>query len=594
MDAVLDPAIEEVTFMVASRLGKTTVEENILSYFVDYDPSPIQIIFPTEQLAKRFSKINLAPMIRDNPHLTERFADSKSRSDDNEILYKAFRGGHVVLAGANSPASLSMYSMRLVMFDEVDRFPASAGEEGDPIELGKQRAENYLNRKFIYSSTPTLEEVSRIESLWNESDQRFLEVPCPHCRHYQILVFGPRSKFAHMTAGYLKYEHVGNLVTSVEYVCANCKQGIPERYKESMLLEAKWKITRPEVKHHAGFHANRLYSPWTTWTEIVRKFLLAEKRYEKIKVWVNTTLGETFSMRTNFRFTDEELLKRREVYVKIPLGVIILTIAIDVQDDRLEAVVKGWGLNGESWFIDRYIAWGSPGEESVWNLMENYIFMEREYENGYKSQYGKLGGVYAVGVDTGGHHTKMAYDFVKKYARSRFFGIKGVGGFGKVFVKHSKNKRVKAPLIIVGVDAGKQLIYERLQIQQLRDDQGNPLPTPGYMHMNMKCTKDYFDGLVSERAEIKGEGLNKTIVWTLPDGKTNEPLDCENYNLAAFTLLDIKDMQPMADVLKERMEVFEKNKPVEGSPSAAVPIPTPGSGENSDDHDDSVMVKVDI
>lgn len=589
MDAVLDPAVEEVTFMLASRLGKSTVLENILGYYIDYDPAPMMMVLPDDTLAKRFSKIQLAPMIRHNPHIREKFGDMKQKSEGNEISFKAFRGGHIIMSSAQSPSSLSMYSVRIVLFDEVDRMVSSSGTEGDPIELGKQRAANYLNRKYIYASSPLIEETSKIDTLFGESDQRFLKVPCPHCEYRQILVFGPRSRYSTLTSGFLKFEKQDSQVINASYVCANCKREISEGYKEAMIKEGIWTKTRPEVKRHAGFQLSGLYSSWTTWTEIAQAFVRSERNYNRMKTFVNTKLGETFSMRVNYRFETDKFLSRREGYTKIPRQVVYMNIGVDMQDNRLVGVCWGFGADDESWFIDRYVAMGSPGDETTWDLMAAYIFKTRYYENGYPAEYGKLGGVYAVGVDSRGHYTKNAYEFVAKYSRMRIFAVIGLGGFGKPFVKPGLKKRKKIPAFNIGVDAGKELIYHRLEIQIQKDENGKMLPTPGAMHFNMSCDKDFFDQLTAEVPVIKGEGPNKSIVWENPGNKANEMLDCTNYALAAQALLDIKDIKPLAETLRVRMEVFEKEEakkkekeqgggtPGEGTAPAAPDAPTPSA-----------------
>lgn len=539
--------------MTAARIGKTTILENIDGYCIDYDPSPMLIVFPTDRLAQRWSKINLDPMVRDNPSIQSKVAQAKSRDKNNEILFKMFTGGLIVMGGANAPTSLSMYSMRIVGFEEVDRYPPSAGIEGDPIELGRQRAANFLNRKYIYNSTPTVKGLSRIESLWNESDQRLYFVPCPFCRHYQILVFGVQSQFKHLTTGFLKFDK--DNLSWAHYECSNCKQAIGERHKIKMVREGEWRKMRPEVKHHAGFHINRLYSPWTSWKEIAKEFIKTEKRRERLRVFVNTILGETWIEQQNYEFDFDGLLGRREPYEKIPRGVIILTAGVDVQDNRLECIIEGWGLNEENWFIERRVIRGSPAYPETWKMLDAYLAGEWHHENGYIAHFGEIGGLLAVGIDTGGHHTKEAYEYVKHRVRKRFFGIKGMGGFGKTFIKQSSNKKIRSPLFLVGVDAGKQLIYDRLAIQRSMDNK----PTPGYLHFNMHCDKDFFTQLTSEKPEIRRVRGVPTKMWVLPEGLANEVLDCKVYNLAAYTLLNPK-METLGPILERRMEQFEKNK----------------------------------
>lgn len=553
MDAANEPGVEEITFMTAARMGKTTVLENIMGYFIDHDASPMLFIEPTDKMARNWSKLNLGPMIRDNDCLRNKVAEARTRDSKHEILLKTFPGGHLIIGGANAPTSLSAYSVRLVGFDEVDTFPPSAGLEGDPIDLGKQRAANFFNRLYIYTSTPTVRELSRIELSWKESDQRFYHVPCPHCGEFQILVFGPQSQFSHLAKGFLKFDRAN--LSWVYYQCGNCNKEIGERHKMKMVRHGEWIKQRPAIKHHAGFHINRLYSPWTSWTDIADQFLKAEKRREKLKPVINKVFGETFVENQAYEFDGESLLSRRESYEKVPPGVILLIASVDLQDNRIEAIVKGWGKGDENWLIDHTIIRGSPAYKSTWEMLDAYLFKEFEHENGFRANFGQLGGILAVGVDTGGHHTKEAYEYVKVRMRKRFFGIKGMGGFGKTFIKQSTNRKVKSPLFLVGVDAGKQLIYDRLLIQ--RDPQGRP--TPGCMHFNLKCDKEYFDQLTSEKAEIRRVRGSPTKIWVLPNGMANEMLDCEVYNLAAYTLLN-PNMEKLASMLELRMKAFEENK----------------------------------
>ncbi|MHB1051344.1 MAG: phage terminase large subunit family protein [Bacteroidota bacterium] len=538
MDATNEIGVEEVTYMTSTRSGKTTGLENVVGYFVDYDPSPLLYILPNEGLARRWSKLNLAPMVRDNPTLQEKVADEKSRSGDNEILYKAFYGGHIVIGGANAPASLSMYSMRVVLFDEVDKFPVTAGIEGDPVELGKQRAANFLNRLYIYASTPTIRGLSRIEASWNESDQRHFFVPCPHCNEMQILIFGPRSQFAKLASGFLKYTHQQGEVKSAVYVCGKCKKDIPERHKQWMLRRGEWRKMRPQVKAHAGFHISQLYSPWVTWKEIARDFLKTEKRRDRYKVFVNTRLGETFIENANYQYDESALLDRRETYENIPLGVVLLTVGVDVQDDRLEAVVIGWGIGEESWLIDWAVLPGSPDKAITWKLLDDFLTKNRKYENGFPSVFGKLGGILSVGVDSG-DNTKSVYEYVKRRAKQRFFALKGNRERSAPFVKYSRSKKIRTPLVLVNVHTGKKTIYERLSYELSADTNGEVQSTPGYMHFNMMADKDYFEQLTSEQLRIRTVKGYPVQEWVLPEGKRNEKLDATNYALAALSVLNV-------------------------------------------------------
>jgi len=581
MDAILEPGVEDVTLMLASRLGKTTCIENVIGYFVDYDPAPMLLINETDKKARSFSKISLQPMINDNPHLTDKFAKERTRDSDNEILLKSFRGGHLVLGGANAPTSFSSYNMRIVMFDEIDRYPPSVGDEGDPIDLGRQRAENFLNRKFIYTSTPTVKGVSRIEDLWLESDQRLYYVPCPSCGHMQILLFGGQSQFSRLTNGFLKFTHSGNTIKSVCYICSSCKAEIPEKYKMKMVRAGEWRKQRPEVRQHAGFWANRLYSPWTSWKRMAEEFIKAGKRPEKLRVWINTSAGETFIENINFAFADGSLMARRESYTKIPNAVILLTVGIDVQDDRVEAIVYGYGKREECWFIERGIIMGSIESKTTQKMLDEFIYRDRVYENGFIAKFGKIGGILAVGVDTG-DHSKEVNAYVSERKRQRFIAIKGASRPQKDFVIYSRSKKLRNPLVFVDTFQGKKMIYYRLHIEK---DEDGSFP-PQYMQFNMSCDAEFFEQMVSEQLKIKKVDGHPRQVWSLPSGRRNEVLDCTDYALAGLHVLvpgGSKNIEPFLErlsVTKERMTISmqlaapEKSKSDDNTaPAAATPTP---------------------
>jgi phage terminase large subunit GpA-like protein len=521
MDAFNDPKIEMVTLMTSSQIGKTEIVNNIIGYYIEHDPAPLLLIMPTLEMAMAWSKDRFAPMLRDTPSLKGKVTDAKAKDSGNTILHKIFPGGHITVAGANSPASLASRPVRIVLFDEVDRFPPSAGTEGDPVKLGTKRALTFWNRKIFHNSTPTVQGVSRIEALWEESDQRHFYVPCPRCGHSQILIFSPNSVFGKLTKGFLKFDEKN--LSWVCYECENCHQDIDESKKLKMLMQGKWSALYPERIKHAGFHINELYSPWSSWKGIVESFIEAKKRTETLKVWVNTTLGETWTSEETYTISDEKLAARIEAYENVPMGVLVLTAGIDVQDDRLECLLKGYGLNDESWLIDYKTFYGSPARQEVWNELDQFLHQEWQHENGLPFRLD------SACIDSAGHFTQNVYSFVKQQRSRRIHAIVGRSGTGRPLVgKPTKNNRQRIPLFIVGVDTAKELIYARLQIDEVGQ---------GYMHFNRKCDEAYFKQLTAEKQVTTFSKGFPTKVWIKVRAR-NEALDCEVYALAAFTLLN--------------------------------------------------------
>jgi phage terminase large subunit GpA-like protein len=528
MDALNDPDVEFVTLMTSSQVGKTEIVNNIIGYYIEHDPSPMLLIMPTLEMGMAWSKDRFAPMLRDTPSLRGRVTDARAKESGNTILHKTFQGGHITIAGANSPASLASRPVRIVLFDEADRFPPSAGTEGDPVKLGTKRTLTFWNRKVIHTSTPTVRGVSRIEALWDESDQRYYLVPCPQCGVFQRLIWAQ-----------IKWEK--DKLDTVHYECQYCQAKLNEFYKMRMIEEGHWEATCPERIKHAGFAINELYSPWSTWRNVVEAFLEAKKRPETLKVWINTTLGETWEDEESYSISNERLATRVEDYEIVPKGVYLLTAGIDVQDDRLEVVVKGWGVEDESWYVDHTTIPGSPAQKDTWKMLDNYLTRTWEHEEGVPLR------IASACIDSAGHFTQNVYEYAKVRHHRRIYAIKGMAGTGRPLVgKPSTSNRLRVLLFMVGVDTAKELIFARLGIEE---------PGPGYMHFGNKCDEEYFQQLTAEKQVTKFSKGFPAKVWVKHRAR-NEALDCEVYALAAFTILRVN----MGSVRKHYQEKVAMRK----------------------------------
>lgn len=556
MDAASDPAVETITIMSAARIGKTEgIIQNVLGYHIHQDPSSSLTILPTFLLAKDWSKINVAPMVRDTPVLRKLVSDPRSKDGSNEILYKTFPGGYAIFAGANSPTSLSLLTVRLVNFDEIDQYPPSAGTEGDPLALGRVRASTYWNRKYIQTSTPTIKELSRIEAEFQRSSQQFFRVPCPFCKHRQILIFGPSSQFTKLAKGFLQFDKAN--LSWIHYQCENCKKPIDEKYKMQMLRGGRWEPEMPMIRDHAGFHLSALYSPFCTWAEIIKQWLDATQRqaHDELKVWVNKKLGETWEETKSIRIDEVGLAERREAYISAPAGVLVFTAGVDVQTDRLEVVVKGWGVNEESWFIQRRILYGSPELKDVWKLLEDFLDTPLELAGGL---YRKIAGVC---IDSS-YCTEKVYDFCRRHRGRRVFATKGRAGWKLDIVGKVKRHDRGANFFIIGADVAKDKVYDRLAIEK---------PGPCYMHFNGDCDEDYFSQLSSEKLTIKKKNGYPIKVWQLISGRRNEMLDCEVLNLAAFMVIK----PPMERLAKLMAEKIKQDSGQQSKQQSDTPAPAP-------------------
>lgn len=513
MDAINLPSVHTIVFMASAQVGKTEIINNMLGFFIDKDPCPMLLIQPTLEMAETWSKDRLVPMVRDTPCLSDRIK-IKGRDGGNTILHKNFPGGHITMAGANSPASLASRPVRLVCFDEVDRFPSSAGVEGDPINLGMKRATTFWNRKIIMVSTPTIKGKSRIESAYEDSDKRVYKVPCPHCDEMDEI------KFAN-----LRRPHEDAQPDEWEYICPHCGAEIEERYKISMLRKGQW-VARNPFRGVAGFYINEMYSPWVSWREIIANFLEAKKLPDTLKTFINTSLAETWNEDNEGESLEaDDIHARCEVYnAQVPAPVLLLTAAVDVQDDRLEVEILGWGEDRETWSIDHHVLWGDPSSSDVWNALTDIL--TAEYEHEYKI---KIKITISV-IDCGGHFADAVYEYTKKKQQQgmRVYAVRGASTRGRpIFDKMSRNNSYKVKVFYVGTDTAKELIYSYLKISR----------GAGCMHHPQHYDEVYFQQLTAEKKVQSFDKGRSVIKWVCKKGQRNEALDLKVYNFAAYHII---------------------------------------------------------
>ena len=521
MDAYSDPRIHTIVCMKSAQVGWTEIINNVVGYVIDQNPGPMLLIQPTLEMAQTWSKDRLAPMLRDTKRLQNKVKDPRSRDSGNTMLHKTFPGGHITMAGANSPASLASRPIRDVLCDEVDRYPPSAGSEGDPINLAKKRTTTFYNRKILIGSTPTIKGHSRIEMAFEDSDQRRYYVPCPECDEMQTLKWSN-----------IQWDE-GQPHTA-RYVCDCCGVLIAEKHKHKMLAGGEWIAANNDFPGVAGFHINELYSPWRKWSEVVTDFLAAKKSPETLKTWVNTSLGESWEEEGE-SVEPDALYNRREYYsAPVPDGGLLLTAGIDTQDDRIELLVEAWGEGEERWPIDKKVLYGDPSKQGIWDQLDAHLGVEYEHASGVKMR------IAAACIDSGGHFTQQVYKFVKNKFGRRIYAIKGKSTPGSPLVgKSSKSNMAAIPLFPVGVDTAKELIYARLRIQE---------PGAGYHHFPIAewCNQEFFDQLTAEKKITKYRRGFPFQEW-IKTRPRNEMLDCSVYSLAALIILN-----PAWKALKER------------------------------------------
>lgn len=524
-----DPA-QRIVFMKAAQVGATEAGNNWIGFAIHQAPGPMLAVQPTVELAKRNSRQRIDPLIDESPELRERVKPARSRDAGNTMLSKEFAGGILIMTGANSAVGLRSTPARYIFLDEVDAYPASADDEGDPVTLAEARSLTFAHRRKVFLvSTPTIRGMSRIERDYEASDQRRFFVPCPHCGAMQWLKFER-----------LRWQK-GQPETA-EYHCEGCEQPIAEHHKTAMLEAGEWWATATAADPNTvGYHLSALYSPigWLSWERIVRAWDAAQGSDEAIKAFRNTILGETW-VETGEAPDWQRLQGQKEEWTPgtVPAGGLFLTAGADVQKDRIEVDVWAWGRGLQSWLIDHVVIDGGPGDPACWQKLSELLGRTWAHPSGQQLAIAKLA------IDTG-YETSAVYAWARQVGFGQVAPVKGLEGFnrsspvtGPTFVDATiggKRLRRGARLWSVATSTFKAETYRFLRQDRPTHEEitaGASFPA-GAVHLPSWADSEWLKQLTAEQlVTVKNKRGFAKLEWQKLRER-NEALDCRVYARAA-------------------------------------------------------------
>ena len=506
----------DVVFMKGSQIGGTEVLINTALYYIKHCPSPIGQFQTTEQTAKRFLKQ------RENPAFTAMGMDDLFYGD--EMYIKEFPGGILTTGWSNSPSNFRSAPFCISLCDEISEWPKDCGGQGDPCELARRRTTNFPRRKLFWNSTPGIEGECRITEMFEHGDQRHYQVPCPHC--------GVLHKWEWANIVWDCDAEGRNLPYTVRMKCPHCGEEYGEYHKTELMALGQWVAENPDGEY-PSFGINALYSPlgWYSWEDAVKDFLKAKGDVNKMKSFTNNVLGQAWSLEDGKVVDPNGLMSRCEAYeAEIPDGVVVLTAGVDVQDDRLEVEVVGWGRGLENWGITKKILVGNPSEQIVWDALDSVLFAS------YENSLGESLYVAATLVDSGGHHTDDVYRYTAKRERRNVFACVGKAGLARPLVtrpqKTKKSLVYNASIVNVGVDIAKDQFYDWIMIER---------PGPGCCRFPARPEEynhGHFAQLTAEKRYKKW--VRGVLVWAYKKIRArNEALDIRNYARGALNITGI-------------------------------------------------------
>jgi phage terminase large subunit GpA-like protein len=526
--------------------GKSVIGQAFLVYTIVYSPAAFLWVTDTDMKAQKFSKQRLDLMVRDSPELRSRVAQSKGRrGKDDTIHVKTFPGGIVTVAGAQSISGLVSDTFRRVVADELDIHAHDVSGAGSTWEqiLGRLSSWGSMAKALAVSS-PSIEGESPIDDLYHLGDQRVYEVPCPHC-----------GKFHAMEPCDSTYQN-WNLVwtkngdySDVKYICPFCGVAWEETDKDWFLPRGEWVATRPDLggNEYTSYYWNFLILPfggysWASFARQYDKALELAKRgdYTRHKGVVNTRMARTY--RDLAESIDPHVLRRRVEAVdlnNLPSRVRVVTMAADVQMDRIEVMWVGWGPGFEAWILKHQVLYGDPGSRAVWRQLDQLrTGITFQAEDGRKLRA-------AVCLVDSGNIPEQVYAYTTPRYNSGVFAIKGLDGrprdavWDKTIRREGGSKRKARSntpnrWFSVRTVPAKDWISVSFGVAN---------HGPRYIHISadiLTTVTNFLDQLVSERREVKVVAGRKKVAWrTITDHARNEALDCLGYNLAAVYALQL-------------------------------------------------------
>lgn len=566
MDAISDPGTQEVTLIAPSQSGKSEVAINALGYFAEQEPSPQLLVQPTVEMGERFSKERISTLIQETPALQCVFPSPKSRSASNTTTSKAYPGGQLDIVGANAPAGLAMSPKRVVILDERDRHPRSAGSEGDVKAIARARTRRFRHRrKIVEVSSPTDAEASLIYPSFLEGTQEYQQWLCQGCGVAHI----PRFE-------QLQFERDAEsrqvVADSVRMACPTCQHEHPRPVERAVKQASVFSAPQPaRVPHKRTFWVHGLLAAFHSWAEIAQEFVTANEqadpsmRADMLRAFFNTTLGELYVDKAA-ETTKAALLARavrydggrgdEPVQYQVPAAAAIVVCGVDAQDDRLHAITRAYGPGEESWLLERTIFYGDVSQPAVWEQFDAWRVSKRWFRPS-----GLPMAIRSLCIDSGdGEHTKRVYEYCAPRLGDGVRAIKGHSQAAAPMLPSKPTKVKPGRLWVIGSHAIMGRLQRRLTAQE---------PGPGYLHVNEYASEDYVTQMLSMRQVYDREQRARKWIKS-PNIRCEDP-DAEVYAYAALLLGPV----PISMLAEEQARLAQQDAEFTAPKPEAPPLPAP-------------------
>ncbi|WP_295545399.1 phage terminase large subunit family protein [uncultured Pseudacidovorax sp.] len=596
LDFMSDDRIEELDVMKAKRVGYTKMVTAFVCYNIAHRRRKQALWQPTDDDRDSYVKSEIDPLLDPQTGVA---AVNKARKrgkgpNDETIKLKSFRDSVLHLLGGKAARAFRRITVAVSILDEISKFDRSIEKAGPPRGLARGRLEGAPYPKLVCGSTPLLKGLCHIEDAANEAEGfvRF-HIECPHCGADHPLLWGGKDKRhgfkwdrGHPQTVHHVCPHCHECITQADYLRGGMPQQgewVCERTGKRYGTDRTWRDrsgTPCRPPRSLAVHVWTAYSPQRAWSDIVEEFENGLKALEKgdagpMQLFVNETLGETWELAGER--TDEHVLQARAEPYKlqtVPVGCLVLTAGVDVQRNRWEITVWGWGRGLESWLIDVVVIEGNPAVDEEWAAVTAQL--QRRYRQDW---HGGSLGLSAISIDSS-DQTQAVYNWVSKaqHVLPQLRAIKGDGNEAISILGPSSLQEVNwrgrkiargIKLWRVGTDAAKDLLLGQLAIDQ---------PGPGYVHFSDELPREFFEQLTAEQRVLAKLNGRDAYRWVKRRPR-NEQLDNRNYALhAALGLgLDRQSNEKWAQIeaaIQPHHDLFSATAPAVASRAADAPEPS--------------------
>lgn len=521
-----------VSLAKSAQIGGTVLANIFTLGSLALDPGDFLYVHPTEENARRWSKMKLKPMLQNTSALSKLFSQ-KSRDGGDSVLYKERVDGRgaIQISGANSPASLSQVTMRRQCQDDLSKWEMNAG--GDPEAQADSRSWGHEFAKIFKISTPLIWPGCRITKAYEQGSQEVPEVPCPHCDAYQVL------EWSNMLAALDEAEP-----EKAHFTCVECGCEIHEHHRPQMLARSRWTARKPEMKRfHRSFWLWCAYSVLQTWEGIARRWLAAKGDAASEQTFMNDVAGLAY--RTADEAVSWETLRDRAsesdyLIGTIPAGGLLVTVGVDCQGDRVEYQVVAWGREFRRWVVAYGVIPGHISDSGCQARLDALL------QQTWPNVHGRRIGIDMLAID-GNAWTEDVWSWVRRHPSSTVIMVRGANSENAPLLERVRKERNNAGKLLkysrrfynFGTSTLKMALYRNLT---RLDPQGR-----GYVGLPKGLDDEYFRQLTAERRKpVKRRDGFTVYQWVKDAAQANEGLDTHLQAEAAAIRLGVRGLPDAA------------------------------------------------